>query len=66
MTTPTEWVTSPEHPGYRCKTIKRGSATIQIFRPELGPKERTKREAHLKAVAESVLTNYYKRKEQTS
>lgn len=66
MSTPTEWVDSPEHPGYKTKVIKRGNCTIQILRPELDPAERKKRENHAKAVAEATLANYYKRKEQTS
>ena len=66
MTTPTEWATSPEHPGYRIKTVKHGSCTIQILRPELDAKEQAKREAHTKAVAERVLRDYYIRKERTS
>ena len=66
MTTPTEWVASPEHPGYRVKVIKRGSCTIQILRPELDEKEQAKREAHVKAVAERTLRDYYIRKERTS
>ena len=65
MTT-TEWVASPDHPGYRMKVIQHGSCTIQILRPELDEKEQAKREAHLKSVAERTLANYYKRKEQTS
>ena len=63
MNTTTEWVDSPEHPGYKVKTIKHGNCTIEIFRPNLDDKERTKRENHIKAVAEKVLFNYYKRKE---
>lgn len=66
MTTPTEWVTSPDHPGYRVKIVERGNCTIQILRPELEEKEQAKREAHVKAVAERTLSNYYKRKERTS
>jgi len=66
MTTPNTWADSPEHPGYKCKTIKCGSCTIQILRPELDAKEQAKREAHLKAVAERTLSNYYIRKERTS
>ena len=66
MTDTTEWVTSPEHPGYRVKIIQRGACTIQILRPELDAGERAKREAHVKAVAERVLRDYYKRKEATS
>lgn len=60
------WVKSPEHPGYRIKTIQNGACTIHILRPELDERERTKRETHVKAVAERVLTDYYKRKEKTS
>lgn len=66
MNTTTEWVDSPEHPGYKTKVIKHGNCTIEIFRPDLDPRERAKREAYVKAVAESTLLNYYKRKEQTS
>ena len=66
MTTPTEWVTSPEHPGYRVKVIQHGTCAIQILRPELDEKEQAKREAHTKSVAESVLRDYYKRKERKS
>lgn len=66
MTTPNEWAISPDHPGYRVKVIKHGDCTIEILRPELDEKEQAKREAHLKAVAERVLRDYYKRKEKTS
>lgn len=66
MNTPTEWVDSPEHPGYKTKVIKLGNCTIHVFRPELDKAERTKRENHAKAVAETTLADYYKRKEQTS
>ena len=58
------WTTSPEHPGYRIKTIQKGNCTIQILRPELDAKERTKREARAKAVAERVLRDSYIRKEE--
>lgn len=66
MTTPTEWASSPDHPGYRVKVIQQGACTIEILRPELSAEEQTKRETHLKNVAEKVLRDYYKRKEQTS
>jgi hypothetical protein len=66
MSTTTEWVTSPEHPGYREKIIKKGSVTIHILRPELSEQERTQREKHLKRVAETTLRDYYYRKERTS
>ena len=63
MDTTNEWVESPENPGYLVKTIKKGACTIEILRPILDDKERAKREAHVKAVAERVLSDYYKRKE---
>lgn len=66
MTTPTEWAPSPEHPGYRVKIIERGNCTIEILRPELSAEEQKKRETHVTRVAESVLRDYYKRKEKTS
>ena len=66
MESETEWVQSTEHPGYRVKVIKYGECTIQIFRPELTDAERAKIEAHVKAVAESTLFKYYKRKELSS
>ena len=66
MTPQAEWADSPEHPGYRIKTIQHGACTIQVLRPILDEKERQKREAHVKAVAERVLRDYYIRKERTS
>ena len=60
------WADSPAHPGYKVKIIKHGNCTIEILRPILDERERKKREAHIKAVAESTLASYYKRKEQTS
>lgn len=52
------WAKSPEHEGYRFKTITKGACTIMILRPELSEAERKKREAHLKAAAENALKNY--------
>lgn len=66
MTTPTEWASSPDHPGYRVKVIHRENYTLEILRPELSADEQRKREAHLKNVAETTLRDYYKRKEQKS
>lgn len=57
------WTPSTEHPGYKVKTIQKGNCTIQILRPELDDKERKRREAHTKAVAERVLRDIYIRKE---
>lgn len=57
------WTTSPDHPGYKIKTIKKGNCTIQVLRPELDAKEQKKREARVQTVAERVMRDYYKRKE---
>jgi len=50
------WTASPEHPGYRTKTLKRGNCTIVVHRPELTDKERAKRER----IVESALSSYGK------
>ena len=64
MNTSTEWVDSPEHPGYRVKTIKHGNCTIQVLRPILDDKERRRREAQAVAVTSRVLRDIYIRKEE--
>ena len=56
-----DWAEDPERPGYIKKVLKYGNCTITVYRPILDPKERAKREAHLKTVAESVLASYYRR-----
>lgn len=66
MDNSTEWVESTEHPGYQIKTIKRDGFTLHVLRPTLDEKEKKKRESQLKSVTESILADYYKRKEQTS
>lgn len=66
MNAETEWIDAPDHPGYKVKELKQGNCTILIYRPELDAAERKKREQHVKAVAESTLANYYRRKGQTS
>lgn len=66
MDTTNQWVESPENPGYRVKTIQHGACTLHILRPILDEKEQAKRAAHVKAVAERVLSDYYIRKERTS
>lgn len=59
-----DWTESTEHPGYRVKVMKHGNATLEVYRPILNDAERKKIEAHVKAVAERTLYNYYKRKEE--
>lgn len=64
MNTTKEWEVAPEHPGYITRTIKRGSVTIEVYRPELEQAERDRRERQIKAVLEKVLPAYYYRKEE--
>ena len=59
-----EWTESLDHPGYRVKVVKRGNATIEIYRPILDPVERAKREAYVTAVVSSALSSYYRRMEE--
>lgn len=66
MTAPTTWEPSLKHPGYRVNVIQYNGGTIEILRPELSPEEQAKRVAHVKAAAERVLRDYYKRKEAKS
>lgn len=66
MTNQNNWAESTEHPGYYEKIIQKGAHTIHILRPILDEKEQAKREAHVTAVAERVLSDYYIRKEKTS
>lgn len=62
MDTSETWAASPDHPGYRCKTIQRGAFTVCILRPDLEQEERQKREGHLKTVAAAAVKDYLKRK----
>ena len=59
-----DWHESKENPGYRSRILKHGNCTIEILRPILTKAEREKIENHVRAVAESTLYNYYRRKEQ--
>ena len=58
-----EWTLSETKPGYRAKTIQRGSCTIVIHRPILAKDEAAKREAKVKAELARSITEYIKRKE---
>ena len=64
MNLPKEWVVSSEYPGYKVQVVKVGNCTVELYRPILQPTERAKREAHFKAVCESVLAQHYRRMEE--
>lgn len=57
------WQPSTEHRGYRTKTIKVGNCTVEILRPCLDREEQTKRENHLRNVAEATMKTYLLRKD---
>lgn len=52
------WKPAPDRPGYRCKTIQHGPATIIIYRPILDEAEEAKAQARTKAELENVLRSY--------
>lgn len=56
------WKPAPDRPGYRCKTIQRGPATITIYRPILSETEAAKANERTRAELESAMRGYYSRK----
>lgn len=52
------WVRSPEHPGYRCKTVQHGACTILIRRPDLSEAEQKKREELVGIAIERTFKNH--------
>jgi hypothetical protein len=57
-----DWKPSPTNPGYLERTIATEKCTVTVLRPVLDDDERGKREARLKAAAESALATYYSKK----
>lgn len=49
------WTPAKDRPGYRCKTVQRGPATIVIYRPILGEEEAAKATATVRTGLESAL-----------
>ena len=56
------WTPAPDRPGYRCKTIQRGPATIVIYRPILDDKEAAKAQKKARTALEGAMRQYYGRK----
>lgn len=52
------WVELPEHPGYRCKLIQRGTITIRVFRPILTETGRKRREQQIMSAVGKTLSKY--------
>ena len=56
------WKTAPDRPGYRCKTIQRGLATITIYRPQMSEAEEAKAQQKARMQLESALRDHHNRK----
>lgn len=56
------WTPAPDRPGYRCKTIQHGPATIIIYRPDLSEAEAAKAQEKTRRALEGVMREYCKRK----
>lgn len=56
------WTPAPDRPGYRCKTIQRGPATIHIYRPILDESQAAKAQQKATQNLEHALRDHYKRK----
>lgn len=57
-----EWTPAKDRPGYRCKTVQRGPATIVIYRPILDGQEATRAAETVRTGLESALRDYTKRR----
>ena len=55
------WTQATDRPGYRCKTVERGNATIVIYRPILSEAEATKTKEKTRTALESVMREYIRR-----
>jgi hypothetical protein len=56
------WTPAPDRPGYRCKTIQRGPATIIIYRPILDDAEAAKAQQKTRTALEGAMREYIRRK----
>lgn len=57
-----EWIPANDRPGYRCKTVQHGPATIVIYRPILGEQEAAKAAETVRTGLESALRLREKRR----
>lgn len=55
------WTPAPDRPGYRCKTIQHGMATITIYRPNLSEEEAAKAQKKARRELENALRQHYSR-----
>lgn len=55
------WKPAPDRPGYRCKTIQSGPATIVIYRPILDEAAAAKAQQKARTALEGAMRSYYSR-----
>lgn len=56
-----DWRPATDRPGYRCKTVQCGPATITIYRPILDEAQAAKAQAKTRAELENALREHYGR-----
>lgn len=59
------WTSAPDRPGYRCKIIQRGPATIIIYRPILDEAQEAKAQQRTRAELEHALREHYNKRKVT-
>lgn len=57
-----DWKTATDRPGYRCKKVKHGSATITIYRPILTEVEAAEAHEKTRTALEYAMRDHYNRK----
>lgn len=55
------WTPAPDRPGYRCKIVQHGPATITIYRPILDEAQAAKAQERTRAELEHALREHYTR-----
>ena len=60
------WTPAPDRPGYRCKIVQHGPATITIYRPILDEAQEAKATERTRAELEHALRGYYGRRKATA
>lgn len=55
------WTASQSRPGYVEKTLKHGSATITVYRPDLSDEKRKARETEITAALRPIMASYLTR-----
>lgn len=60
------WKPAPDRPGYRCKTVQHGPATITICRPILDEAQAAKAQERTRTELEHALREHYNKRKATA